>query len=53
MIRMELNLANVVQWEEVCFNRSAVTISANDEKQYQNACKKNIPSTINSTCGSI
>ena len=50
MIRMELNLANVVQWENVCFNQSAVEISSTDELNYRNACRKNFPSNLNQTC---
>ncbi len=50
MIRMELNLANIQDINNVCHTLQAVKISQEDEDNYAKLCDQNLPKGLNRTC---
>lgn len=50
MIRMELNLANIKDIQNVCHNETAIEISVQDEQAYETLCNQNLPNGANQTC---
>jgi len=52
MIRLDLNLANIKQSNDVCYDSDAIEISSKDEHELKQLCEENQPHGLSSPCNS-